>query len=168
LRVDIREGEMGLKSTRSGFARAALAVLILLIVVDASSLITEMRFFSPSPVVSQDGSAPVPQDSIRDPRIDDAFRRAAAVLPAAATCVVDKDSWHEDYFRASYIMMPRHVWPYADRASGAPTQADLARAVKLHAATCLLLSATSPVPGGVVRRTRGAYSLFVIDAAARN
>jgi hypothetical protein len=151
------------------FARVAVAVLVLLAVIDSSSIEAELRFFSPSSITAANGSAPVPQDSIRSPDVDQAFRRAANALQSNAVCVIDKDAWNEDYFRASYVMMPRRIWPsMEDSRHRILTAGGLADAMHAHDATCLLLSAHSPVPRGLMRRTSGYYSLYVRAPSARS
>jgi hypothetical protein len=151
---------------RDRFAWLAAATLALLLVVGEPGVERELQFFLPGAVISQDGSAPVPQDDPRNPAVDAAFREAASDLPASATCVIDQDTWNEDYFRASYIMMPRQVWPYTGEADGGtPSAADIRVAMIARHATCALLRAGTPEPTSLVRLTFGAYSLYVSHPA---
>jgi hypothetical protein len=140
---------------------AAIVVLAIMLLVDTSRLATELRFFRPSSIASADGSAPVLQDSNRNPRIDADFRAAASHLPTTASCVIAVDSWHEDYFRASYIMMPRRIWPYAERSQRVPSTPDIAVAMARHHAMCALLAAGETPPRGLHQITNGTYSLYI-------
>jgi hypothetical protein len=141
----------------------AAIVLVLFVAVTISSLKDELRFFSPTGITAADGSAPVLQDSNRSPAVDSAFRRAASALPRSSVCVIDKDAWHEDYFRASYVMMPRRIWPYGDNALKTPLSlANVLAAMRAHHAACLLASIGTPIPTGLRRSTvTDSYSLYV-------
>jgi hypothetical protein len=161
-------GEKANRPTSRSYSLGIVAVVVVafLILLNASAISSELRFFLSNSVTNADGSAPVLQDSGRDPRIDAAFRTAASLLPTTATCVISTDSWHEDYFRASYIMMPRRIWPYRISFSAAPPSAlDIAAALVEHNATCALLSADVRPPQDLYRLTHGAYSLYVVRPA---
>jgi hypothetical protein len=81
--------------------------------------------------------------------------------------VIALDGWQRDYFRASYLLMPRAVWPYRqDPAHGPATALALRAAMTLHHATCLLAGAGIGVPSDVARVTGGAYSLYVLRGVA--
>lgn len=153
---------------QSSFARIALATLMLVVLVDVPKIRAELLFFWPSPISAASGSMPVPQYNPRSPRIDDAFRLAARALPASATCVIDRDAWNDDYVRASYIMMPRRIWPYTTLSTLVPpTSTNLSRALRIHNASCLLVGAQTAVPPRMLRRTSGVYSLYVARPAGR-
>jgi hypothetical protein len=143
--------------------RALLAVLLgLIIVVGMSRLSVEAPFFGRSSLVNSAGWAPVPQDDRNDPEVDLALRRAAHALPAGAVCVIGRDSWNRDYFRASYILMPRRVWPAAPLLSvPEPPIGTLTAALSSHHADCLLVSPGAAVPDGWRRVSDGAYATYI-------
>jgi hypothetical protein len=152
------------RGARDPLSVAMIVILVTMLALDSSRFGTESRFFSPTGITNADGSAPVLQDSRRSATIDADFRAAASFLPRSATCVIATDSWHEDYFRASYIMMPLRVWPYAERALTAPSTLAIAAAMATHHATCALLAPTDIPPRGLRRITRGDYSLYIMKA----
>jgi len=135
----------------------------LLVVVGVPRFSVESPFFRPDTLTQAGGSAPVPQDDPSSSAVDRAFEAAAAILPRGAVCVISQDSWNRDYFRASYVLMPRRVWPVAPLlAAWPPSSRALARAARERYATCLLVSAGIPVPSGWRRSTEGAYALYVL------
>jgi hypothetical protein len=148
---------------RDPFLLVAILVLVSLVAMTTSSLKDELRFFSPTGITAADGSAPVLQDSNRSAGVDAAFRGAATALSRSAVCVIDKDAWHEDYFRASYIMMPRQIWPFSDNARKTPlSSANLLVAMRAHHADCLLAGIGTPVPAGLRHLiVTDSYSLYV-------
>lgn len=149
----------------SGQARWYLLVLVLVVlIVGAPRISVEARFFGSGAVLHADGSAPVPQDDANPSRIDLAFRAARARLPSDATCVIARDSWNRDYFRASYLLMPRRVWPIATLLTTAPpVLSTVSASLRVRAARCLLAPAGTPIPTGWRHETSGAYSLYVPD-----
>jgi hypothetical protein len=150
------------------FRRVAFAIVALVMLLNLSALQSELRFFMPSPVMNVDGSAPVLQDSRRSPAADRAFRLAAASLPTNATCVISVDAWNEDYFRASYLMMPRRVWPYSTTLEHTAARSrDLTVALRAHDTSCLLLGAGVEPPPHATRITSGSYSVFMVPRDRR-
>jgi hypothetical protein len=149
------------------FARIALLVLVVLAAAGGSGLQHELRFFSPASINASTTSPPVPQYNPGAPAVNAAIRLAAGKLPASAVCVIDKDAWTDDFQRASFLLLPRRVWPYSEASTQrSPTAFDLAAALSLHHAGCLLADRPTAVPAGYTRLTRGAYSLYV--AAGRS
>ncbi len=149
-------------ATRAAGDAIVLAMLVLVLVVGSTRFTGEWRFFRPTPLVSADGSAPVLQDDAADPAVDAAFRAAARAIPSDATCVIAQDSWNRDYFRASYLLMPRRVWPVSDRLSGAlPSPRVIADAMQNRRASCLLIRSGQQAPAGLQRVDTGAYLLYV-------
>jgi hypothetical protein len=139
-----------------------LVLLGLIVLVGASRLTVEAPFFGRSALVSSAGWAPVPQDDRNAPAVDQALRHAAHVLPAGAICVIGQDSWNRDYFRASYILMPRRVWPVTPLLAGPiPSLGLLTTALTGHQADCLLVQPGAAVPDGWRRVTGGAYAAYV-------
>jgi hypothetical protein len=150
------------------FRWVAAATTALLLVLGLPALQAETRFFEPAAVIGANGSAPVPQDGDTSLANDKAFRLAASILPAGSTCIIAVDAWNGDYFRASYILMPRHVWPYVNAPeSGTPTATALSAALATHGATCLLVGRHTAVPTRARRLTTGAYSLYIVPIGGR-
>ncbi len=145
------------------FARwCTLALVVLIVVIGVPRLSVERPIFRSGSLIQANGSAPVPQDDANPPAVDRAFAAAATFLLRDAICVISQDSWNRDYFRASYVLMPRRVWPVAPLLAAWPPSARmLARAAHDRHATCLLVSADVPVPSGWHRATDGAYALYL-------
>lgn len=144
----------------------ALLVVVMLLVLDRSQLATEWRFFHYRALVSAAGFAPVPQDDAATPALDAALRAAATLLPRGAVCVVGVDAWQRTYFRASYVLMPRRVWPAANRPSSVST-AQLDRALALHHAGCALVPPGGAAPSGLRLDHGGAIDLYVAARGRR-
>lgn len=164
------QGSDGQIVVRAGdpFRRIAFALLVVLVLVNAPALESELRFFNPAAINGADGSAPVLQDSRRSPADDRAFRAAAARLPAGAACVISVEAWNEDYFRAAYIMLPRRVWPYSSDLERRPATPDkLAAALTKHRASCLLLGPRNSPPPRMTRVTTGAYSMYLASTVGQ-
>src|SRR5579885_3262780 len=145
----------------SGYARVVPLMLVVLVLVVWPRLQGEWRFFQPGSLVSPDGSAPVLQDDAADPAADAAFRAAAAHLPANATCVIARNAWYRDYFRATYLLMPRRVWPAVDDPRTPITSAVLKDTVLARHASCLLIPPGSTAPAGFRQVTAGTYALYM-------
>ncbi len=149
------------------FRQIALLVLVIAAAADAGRLVVELRFFSPAALVATGGFVPVPQYNPGLPAVDRAVRLADSRLPQSAVCVIDRDAWTDDYQRASFLMLPRRLWPYADiPATGRADTAQLRAAMSAHHATCLLASDTAVVPAGLGRLTDAYYSLYVTPGRA--
>jgi hypothetical protein len=139
-----------------------LALLFCLLLLDWPELGVEWQFFLPGNLDSRLRVAPVLQADPLDPAIDRAFTQAAPLLAPTAICVIALDAWHRDYFRASYLLMPRQVWPYQqDLTDRSATSAALRRAMQQRHATCLLAAPGVPAPRGLVPVTRGVYDLYL-------
>jgi hypothetical protein len=139
-----------------------LALAALIIVVGAARLSVEAPFFYRQSLVTSAGVAPVPQDDADTPVLDSALRSAVAALPADSVCVITRDSWSRDYFRASYLLMPRNVWPVAPLLTQYPPSIEMISAAIVHReADCLLVQPDVPIPPGWRRLTKGAYSSYV-------
>jgi hypothetical protein len=146
---------------------AAATLLLLLLVVallfSAGQLRGELRFFTGASPFNPAGQAPVPQDDPLTPILDRALRAAAHLLPARAICVIALDSWQRTYFRASYLLQPRRVWPAVAPPSTGPLPVGLVRAAaRTHAATCLLAPPDQPVPPGWSLVHGGVVDLYVL------
>lgn len=140
----------------------ALVLVALVIVVAATRISVEAPFFDRQPLVTSTGLAPVPQDDAATPALDDALRNAAAALPANSVCVITADSWSRDYFRASYLLMPRHIWPVASLLTrNPPSIGTISTEVRRRGANCLLAQFAVPIPHGWRPRTGGVYTLYV-------
>jgi hypothetical protein len=160
LRIERRASTNG--SDSALFRPLPVVLLGLIIVVGMSRLSVEAPFFGRSALVNSAGWASVPQDDRNDPEVDLALRRAAHALPTGAVCVIGRDSWNRDYFRASYLLMPRRVWPVAPLLSvPEPSIGTLAAALSSHHADCLLISPGAAVPDGWLRVSDGTYATFI-------
>ena len=148
---------------RIGQLRWYLPTLMLVVLaMGIPRIAVEAPFFRSGAIIHADGSALVPQDDANSAPIDQAFRVAGAVLPREITCVIARDSWNRDYFRASYVLMPRPVWPVARLlTTSLPGLATVSRSLEAREARCLLASAGTPIPRGWQRETLGVYSLYV-------
>ncbi|MGH2388332.1 MAG: hypothetical protein ACRDIE_09015, partial [Chloroflexota bacterium] len=147
---DTLRAEQDVSSERSDPAAGRVLLLVLLgliVLVGAPRISVEAPFFGPSALVSSAGLAPVPQDDPNAPPVDMALRRAASMLPASSVCVIARDSWNRDYFRASYILMPRRVWPAGLLLpEPTPTLGMLSAALSTRRADCLLVPPGSAIP----------------------
>ena len=154
------------KAERSGATAAGrfgplLLVVLVGLLIDAPRLRDELRFFHGPNLVAADGGAPVLQDDQATPAIDNAFRTVARILAPGVTCVIARDSWHRDYFRASYLLMPHQVWPVAALlVDPLPTALQITTALHEYAAQCLLAPASLAVPSGMQLLWRGDYNLY--------
>jgi hypothetical protein len=138
----------------------ALIVLVALIALAGPQLAAEWRVFHDRSLISSSGGAPVPQDDAATPALDAALRAAAALLPRDATCVVAVDAWQRTYQRASYLLMPRRVWPAADEPSSVSSD-QLSRALASRHAQCALVPAGGATPSGLRLAHGGAIALYV-------
>src|ERR1035437_7919821 len=139
-----------------------LVLLAMIILVGASRLSVEAPFFGSASLVTSAGLAPVPQIDPYNPAVDQALQRAAIAVPPGAVCVIARDSWDRDYLRASYLLMPRRVWPAARLlANRSPSIGTIAAALSNRKADCLLVQPGTPVPGGWRRVIDGAYAAYV-------
>lgn len=117
---------------------------------------------------STGGYAPVPQDDAQRPAFDAAIRAIAARLPHTATCVIAVDAWRREYFRASYLLMPRRVWPAGQSPRTAPyTTAQLLEAAEARQASCLLTLPGQPAPAAFRRLRSGMVALYMRPGSAR-
>lgn len=140
----------------------SVVLLGLIVLVGMSRLSVEAPFFGRSSLVNSAGWAPVPQDDRNAPEVDLALRRAASMLPVSSVCVIARDSWNRDYFRASYILMPRRVWPAAPLLSRpVPSPGTLAATLSSRHADCLLVPPAAAVPDGWLRVSGGAYAIYI-------
>jgi hypothetical protein len=140
-------------------------VLFALIVLDRSSLQDELRFFRVQSPYTAPGVAPVPQDDVETPALDAALRGMIPLLPRDASCVIAVDAWQRDYFRASYLLMPRRIWPAVDRPTTVPLgTAALGRALAQHRAGCLLAPAGTAAPSGLRLARGGVLALYLAGA----
>jgi hypothetical protein len=146
-------------------SRGAFALLVVacILILGAPELSTEWQFFVPGNLSAPTRVAPVLQADPLNPMIDSAFVHADRVLPPTAICIIALDAWHRDYFRASYLLMPRQVWPYQQQLTDTPAPtAALRAAMQRRRATCLLAGAGVRVPVNLVLASRGVYSLYVL------
>jgi hypothetical protein len=142
--------------------RLLLILLVIVVLLDAGRLGGEWRFFQGGSLFDTRGDAPVPQDDPLTPALDAALRAASLFLPRDAICVIAADSWQRTYFRASYLLQPRIVWPAVAGPAVAPVLADRLRgALRSHRATCLLVPAGWPVPSGWSLAAHGAVNLYL-------
>lgn len=150
-------------STGGGrYLLAVVAVLLVMAALGGSGLANEVRFFAPGSLVSVSGDVPVPQEDRRTPALDAALQRAALHLSRGATCVIAYDSWRREYFRASYLLMPRRVWPAVARQDETPISAQvLTAALAAHRTGCLIAPPGVTLPAGLRRITSGAVSLYL-------
>ena len=112
----------------------------------------EFRFFVQGSLVDAQGGQPVPQDDAVTPALDTSLARAAALLPRAAICAVATGAWNRTYFRASYLLMPRRIWPVGPGfADGPLSVARIAATMTAHRAECLLAAAGVPTPPAMRR-----------------
>jgi hypothetical protein len=139
-----------------------LVLVVLVIVVGAARISVEAPFFYRHSLVTSAGVAPVPQDDADTPGLDSALQSAATALPADSVCVITRDSWSREYFRASDLLMPRDVWPVAPLLTrNAPSIETIAGAIARHGANCLLVQPGVPIPHGWRLLTGGAYAAYV-------
>lgn len=139
-----------------------LALLVIVVVAGAARLAVEAPFFYRPSLFTSAGLAPVPQDDAHTPALDAALRAAASALPAASVCVITADSWNRDYFRASYLLMPRNVWPVAPLLSRfPPLVATITDAITKRGADCLLVQSGVRIPPGWRLLTAGVYASYV-------
>lgn len=141
-----RHGSQG----EAGFLVTLAAVLALAVLLSWPQLRSEFRFFTPGSLVDVQGGQPVPQDDAITPALDASLARAAALLPRTAICAVATGAWNRTYFRASYLLMPRRMWPVGSGfADGPLSVAQIAATMAAHRADCLLAAAGVPVPPGL-------------------
>jgi hypothetical protein len=96
------------------------------------------------------------------PEVNTAVKLAASRLPASAVCVIDRDAWTDDFERASFLLLPRRLWPVAEQPlTGPATAAQLGAAMAADHAHCLLARPSTVVPNGLTRLTSAYYSLYV-------
>jgi hypothetical protein len=139
-------------------------VLALLLLVDLPRLRGEWRFFQPGILYDAVGGAPVPQDDALTPGVDAALRRAALLLPVDSVCVIAHSSWNRDYFRASYLLLPRRVWPADALLDGSRLTPEILRAaLQAHHAGCLLVPTGVAAPTGMRRLTTGGIALYTFS-----
>jgi hypothetical protein len=139
-----------------------VALVVLVIVIGAARISVEAPFFFKHALVTSAGVAPVPQDDADTPALDRALRSAATALPADSVCVITRDSWSREYFRASYLLMPRDVWPVAPLLTRNPPSIEMiAGAIARHGANCLLVEPGVAIPPGWRLLTSGAYAAYV-------
>lgn len=144
------------------FALPALVLLAVLLLLDRSRLAIELRFFQARIPLVAPGVAPVPQVEPVTPALDSSLRMAAAVLPRGAACVIAVDAWQHAYARASYLLMPRRIWPDSDHPIGhALSAAQIGQILALRHAQCLLAPPGSRVPSGLHLACSGAIDLYV-------
>jgi len=155
------ESPMNMLSSRS-YLFLVLLFLAFLVWLDAPRLAGEWGFAHNTEIIARDGSAPVPQDDLLTPGLDASLRRAAALLPADAVCVIAQHAWSREYFRASYILMPRSVWPAVDRP-GLPTltASVLSQALFKRHAGCLLAAVGLPIPAGFRLLVAGDLNVYL-------
>jgi hypothetical protein len=80
-------------------------------------------------------------------------------------CVIAADSWDRDYFRASYLLMPRKVWPAAPLFTAyPPSQGMITGAISHHGADCLLVQSGVPIPHGWRLFSGGAYAAYLLPS----
>ena len=141
------------------------AVLALAVVITWSQVHGEFRFFVPGNLIDAQGGQPVPQDDALTPALDASLARAAALLPPTEVCVVATGAWNRTYFRASYLLMPRRIWPVGPGfADGPLTVAQIAATMTEHRADCLLAAAGVPTPPAMRRllaASGGGLALYV-------
>ena len=154
---------LSVRSPSAGRAYSLLVVAVLgvLVVLGSARSAAELRFFGTRSPYTAPGMAPVPQDDTETPALDASLRAVAAMLPRDATCVIAVDAWRRDYFRASYILMPRRIWPAADLPSDVSlTPAALHQVMALRHASCLLAAPGTDVPPGLRQAYSGAIVLY--------
>jgi len=148
-----------------GFLVTLAAVLALAVLISWPQVRDEVRFFAPGSLVDAQGGQPVPQDDAVTPALDASLVRAAALLPRTAVCAVATGTWNRTYFRASYLLMPRRVWPVGTGFADGPLSAiQIAATMAAHRANCLLAAAGVPVLPGLRRllaASGGGLALYV-------
>lgn len=155
-----RHGRQG----EASFLVTLAAVLALAVLISWPQVCDEVRFFATGSLVDARGGQPVPQDDAVTPALDASLVRAAALLPRTAICAVATGAWNRTYFRASYLLMPRRVWPVGPGfADGPLSAAQIAATMAAHRANCLLAAAGVPKPVAMRRlaASGGGLALYV-------
>lgn len=153
------------RRSETRFLVTLAVVLALAVLITWPQVRGEFRFFAPGNLVDAQGGQPVPQDDAVTPALDASLARAAALLPRAAICAVATGTWNRTYFRASYLLMPRRIWPVGPGfADGPLSVAQIAATMAEHRADCLLAAAGEPTPPAMRRlleASRGGLALYV-------
>jgi len=148
----------------AGFLVTLAAVLALAVLISWPQVRDEVRFFATGSLVDARGGQPVPQDDAITSALDASLVRAAALLPRTAVCAVATGAWNRTYFRASYLLMPRRVWPVGPGfADGPLSAAQIVTTMATHRANCLLAAAGVPTPVAMRRlaASGGGLALYV-------
>ena len=140
------------RRSEARFVVTLAAVLALALLITWPQVRGELRFFAQGSLVDAQGGQPVPQDDTLTPALDASLARAVALLPRAAICAVATGAWNRTYFRASYLLMPRRVWPVGlGFADGPLSVEEIAATMAAHRADCLLAAAGVPPPPAMRR-----------------